>query len=539
MRRHGWDSRKRRGGDSPAPGDAPESSDLPGVDGEELEGSAEGMPDAAIPELRKKEKERKGAGAFWLGGGPGTGSALARAAAGGGFSSPFGLGRLAAALAQRLGVQTALGRLLLGRAGGWLLLGGILGGGIFAGIFAGILARGRPQPNVAEAQGLSLEGPRASIRVNGPRDKSLSYLQNANEGEISFEDKKAPETKDANAAAGAGAGEAAAPPDTLALGSLGEPPATADGISDALGAAGAGNLGQFGKLSDMKGAFGKNGSFGGGGFGAAGNLGNRNLLAKLPPKDANFGKSSSFAKGRPRMQAKGMNRIAGRATKAMGQLRMSRFMSGNAQTQGKEEGASQFASNAFEQSKTLGGDPPAFIGPSNGAPEVVVPPGSGAPDVTNLPTPPPVGPPVNATPYQPNLDAINGMGDMAGQMKMMSIMMIIAGLALIFAGSKMPVGGWALIIAGIALVGAGIMMAASASDMADQAKAAADKQIAGKNEQVEQAKIAADRAKAKAENKPYTPPDLSNKTKRNEDVKTAVEKERNATYQFDDNGQQH
>lgn len=536
MRRHGWDAKRRRGDGSGASEDDFEAVPVLPSPGDSDPGVASvadpAPPDAEIPELRKKEKERKGAGVFWTGGAPGSGSLLARAATGGGFSSPLGLGRLAAAMARRVGAQTAFGRLLLGRAGGWLLLGGILSGGVVAGIFAGVLAR-RPSQPLAAAPSLALEGPKTNIVVNGPRDRSLSYLQNANEGELSFEEKKAQASKETEASDGAVEAEATA--DTLPLGALGEPPVNADAIADAVGAAARTDMAQFGKLSDMRGAFGKNGSFGGGGFGAPGGLGNRDLLAKLPPKDARFGKSSTFGKGRPKMQAKNMMRIGGRASKAMGQLKMSRFMSGKALTQGKEEASSQFASNAFEQSKTQGGELPAFIGPTNGAPQVVIPPGSGAPDVTSLPTPPPVGPPVNATPYQGNLDALKGMGDMAGQMKMMSIMMIIAGLALIVAGYGMGLPwGIALVVAGIALIASGFMMAASAANMAAQAKKMADSIVAQQYEQTEQAKIAADTAKAKAENKPYTPPNLSEKTKRNDDVKKAVEGERNATYEFDD-----
>ncbi|MBI4345278.1 MAG: hypothetical protein HY553_00375 [Elusimicrobia bacterium] len=531
MRRHGWESRRRRPeGGSPAPV-ADETPQAPAVgEASAPEGSAS---DVEIPELRKKEEEKKGAGAFWLSGGPGQGSLLARAATGGGYvhATPFGLGRLAAGLAQRLGAQSAIGRLLLGRMGGWLLLGGILGGGIMAGLFAAAFAK--PRPKLAAAPQFSLEAPKTGVVVAGPRDRSLSYLQNANQGELNFEDAR--QKPASGAAETEGAAEAETPPEAATLGSVGEPPALPEGVADAVGAAAGSGAEQFAKLADLKGlgkSAGFGGSFGGANSAARGLPGNA-----LPPKDGRFGKSAAFAKGRPKIGAtNNMRRIAGRAQRAMGQLKMSRFMSGTAALQSNDASASQYATNAFEQGKTQGGENPAFIGPSNGAPQVVVPPGAGAPDVTSLPTPPEVGPEINATPYQPNLDAAMGMGDMAGMMKMMSILMIIAGIAMIIAGYNM---GWtpagiALVIAGIAMLAAGMMMAASAMNMAAQAEQMAKSNIDSKYDQKDQAKIASDRAKAKAQNQSYTPPDMSQKTKNNAELRQNIKDTRDADYQFDD-----
>ncbi|MBI5200822.1 MAG: hypothetical protein HY925_04465, partial [Elusimicrobia bacterium] len=335
-----------------------------------------------------------------------------------------------------------------------------------------------------------------------------------------------------------GAADAQSGPESNPLAGIGEPGQLPDGVADAVGAAGAADLAQFGKLSDLKSAFGRNSAFGGGGMGAQGNFSPRNMSAKLPPKER-FGKGASLASARGALQAKNLMRIAGRTNKAMGQLKMSNYLSGRANN-AREEAAAQYSADAFEQTKTQGGEMPALLGPTAGVPPVVIPQGPGAPDPTVDPPPaPPVGPIVNATPYQPNLDALKAMGDMAGQMKMMSIMMIIAGIALIIAGTQTAGwGGWALIIAGLALVASGVMMAASAANMAAQAKQMANSIVNQQYGQKDQAQIAADTAEAKSQNRPYTPPDLSNKTNRNEGVKTAVDEEKNATYQFDD-GSQH
>jgi hypothetical protein len=112
-------------------------------------------------------------------------------------------------------------------------------------------------------------------------------------------------------------------------------------------------------------------------------------------------------------------------------------------------------------------------------------------------------------------------------MKIMSLLLIAAGIAMCC------MGGW-WIAAGIALIAAGVMLNSMAQNMAAQAKALANSVINSQYEQTEQAKIAADSAQAKANNQSYTPPDLSNKTKNNDELHENIEEERNATYTFDD-----
>lgn len=517
MRRHGWRQRK---GDAPdaqpgpeaAPLEAPSLAEAPGL------AAQAPVPDAEIPELRKKEEEKRRGGVFWRGGSPGAGSNLLRAPGGTVFTSPFGLGRIAANLAQRLGgASTAIGRLLLSRAGGWLVLSGIVGGGVAGGILAGLLFRQPQARETAAAPSLSLEDPRSGILVTGPRDKSLSYVQNANQGELNFDEGKpsvpAPGTDaEAGAEGGDGAPDKEAVADAAGIGEVDEA-AQADALAAAAGA------GQFGRLSDMRGALSSSGRLGGGNFGA-GNFKNP-LMAKLPDRG---GKLTAPVKGRRAMKANDLRRLQGRANRAMGQLKLSRFMSGQAKNLPREEAASQYATAAFDQTKPIGGEMPGTIG-TMGAPEVVVPPGTGAPDPTYNPPAPSIPPTRNVTPYQSQLDAARNMGNSAGMLRMMGIMMIIAGIALLW-------GPWWVKLIGIALIAAGMMMLSQAQNMAKQAKAVAD-QIKAMQDQTDQAKIATDAAQAKADGRSYTPPDLSDKTKRNEGVEKAVDEQRNATYEFD------
>lgn len=476
-----------------------------------------------IPELRKKEEEKKRGGLFWRGGSPGPGANLLRAPGGAGgvvHSAPFGLGRIAANLAARLGgSSSAIGRLLLSRAGGWLVFSGMIASGVAFGIFAGLMFRAPAARETAAAPSLNLEGPRSGILVNGPKGKSLDYLQNANEGEISFDDGKASAPKPGDSAEATREGEAAPLAEPVAdAAKIGE----VDGVAQAEALAAAVGSGNFGKLSDFRGAANGN-RFGGSSFGAMGNF-KTPLGAKLPAAEGR-GKVGAMTKGRKAMSAKDLGRVQGRAARAMGQLKLARFMSSQAKGVRPEEASSQFATNAFDQSKSIGGEMPGSIG-GLGAPEVVVPPGTGAPS-PDVPVNAPAIPPArDITPYQPQLDAAKGMGNTAGMLRMMGMALIVAGMIIIATAPPW----WKLV--GVAMVAAGVMMLSMAQNMAKQAKQIAD-QIKNAQDQTDQAKIAADAAQAKADGKDYTPPDLSDKTKRNEGVKQAVEETRNADYHFD------
>ncbi|MBI4345279.1 MAG: hypothetical protein HY553_00380, partial [Elusimicrobia bacterium] len=246
------------------------------------------------------------------------------------------------------------------------------------------------------------------------------------------------------------------------------------------------------------------------------------------------------------------------SNRTMGQLKFANARSGDGATAARENASKQFATEAFDQMKTTGGQLAGGPGAIDGAPGVVVPPGSGAPDENSFPKPPPVGPAKDVTPYQPQLDAAKGLGDAAGMLRIMGVMFMLAGAALMFAGWQMkttadampdmvpgPVppamipnpakppaqmAAYAIIAAGVAMVGAGIMALAMAQNMATQAEKMGD-QIKNQYGQEKQGQIATDTAKAKADGKPYTPPDMTDQTKPNQDVKEAVEETSTATFQ--------
>ncbi|MBI4349674.1 MAG: hypothetical protein HY553_22755, partial [Elusimicrobia bacterium] len=183
--------------------------------------------EARIPELQKREeKERKGAGAYWTSGSPGGGGLLARAAAGPGWS-PLGFGRLATALGQRVGAGSLAGRVLLSRAGGWLLLGGVLGIGGFVGIAAGLRLAG-PRFVEAVARRFDITLPSGLI---GPesRTDSLTAVADANRGALG-----SPRTQ-AAPADGPAEDVADAPASLPAPAMPGEAPISAEGAADAGG----------------------------------------------------------------------------------------------------------------------------------------------------------------------------------------------------------------------------------------------------------------------------------------------------------------
>lgn len=480
-----------------------------------------------IPELRKREeRERRGGGLFWTSASPQAGLSLLRAPPGS-PSGPFGLGRWAASLAGRLGAGSVLGRLLASRAGGWLLLSWLLGvGGVIGG--AAGLQLARLNRAVPRETLVALAPPSPEVVRRGPRDRSLAYVREANQGELVFGGRDAPglelDAKPADLSSTDPPGEASA-----------EPSADANPVPENAGAPEAQAIARSGALGDMRDAM-ANGAVRyslsapfGAGAGAAAGAG-RVPGAALPLADRERGGLAAPRRGRRAARADGLRSTAGRASRAMGQLKLAQFMSRQAPGRPHEEAASQVATNAFEQSKTQGGELPV-IGAGPGFPAgVVVPPGTGAPDITKPdlgepPEPPPVGPPANVTPYQKALDAARNMAKAAGKLRMMGILMMVAGAALVASG------WWPTVIVGLAMIAMGIMMLAAAQNLAGQAKAIA-KGIAAFQDQVEQAQIAADFAKAKADGRAYTPPDLSDKTKRNDGVRQAVDEERNAGYTF-------
>ena len=530
MRRHGWESRRQKGeeetaeqgGQAAAPGRVP--STLQPSTQNQFPVAAD-VPQAEIPELQKKEKDKKGGGFSWETASPTGGGALARAATGPGWTSPLGLGRLAASIAQRLGAQSFLGTLLLSKAGGWLLLGSIVGGGIGLGVAAGLSLR-PPAPRMAASGSPNLEGPSSTIVLNGPKDKSLGYVARANQGEIVFEDKNpmAPKAESAESP------EPKAPEPAAGMAmQQQQQQATADAPASGLANDSANQLStKLGQLAQQTG-----GSFGGGGGLPAMKALNGGFQLKqpsaLPSLDKNHQKLTGFKKTAARMSASNMSGAQGHASKAMGQLKMAKYLSSSAAGMSGSEGQKQYASNAFDQQNTQGGELAAPIA-NDGVPQVVVPPGSGAPDTTSVtPAAPDVGPTQDAIPnYQGAQDMAKALAQMAGMLRMIGIIMMVAGAALVAAGlSSTPVGWW-LVAAGVALIAVGVMMMAAAQNMAKQAGQIG--QQAADQGQTQQGDINKKAADAKANGTDYTPPDMTKKLGDNAELHQKVSDERNATY---------
>ena len=92
--------------------------------------------------------------------------------------------------------------------------------------------------------------------------------------------------------------------------------------------------------------------------------------------------------------------------------------------------------------------------------------------------------------------------------------------------------GALLVIAGLALCAVGMMMLAAAKNLGNQASQMGKQQQDAYGQQ-QQGQITSDNAQAKANGTSYTPPDLTDKTKNNEELHQKVEGERNATYELD------
>ena len=499
------------------------------------------MPQPDIPTLRQKEKERKGVGVYWQTGCPGGGGALARVAA----SEPaltecFGLGRIAAKLAAVFGGRaTLLGQLLLSKAGAWLVLAGVVAGGTAAGALVGFAVAPSARPVAAAFTRPSLSGPSSTIALAAPRDKSLDYVARANQGEILFEDRNflAPKDEGTGAGAGRGAGSGS--------GAAEAPPVPgADATVDALGAFPAGGAAEAAQLSTKLNGL---GNASGNNFASGARLADLKPLnggfqlkqpSALPALDKNHQKLTGFRKTPARMSATNMSGTQGHANRAMGQLKMARTLSFAAAGMPSSEGQRQYATNAFEQQATQGGQLAAPVA-NDGVPQVVVPPGSGAPNTMDTTQPaepaiPDVPTAVDATPdYTQQKDMAKALAALAAMLRMIGMIMLAIGAVLMAVGMSLmhpptTMIGIALLAAGAALLAMGMMMLSAAKNAADQASKIGQ-QMQDEGQQT-QGQIAKDDAQAKANGQSYTPPDMTKKLGDNAELHQRIDTERNATY---------
>ncbi|MBI5244972.1 MAG: hypothetical protein HY922_15005 [Elusimicrobia bacterium] len=499
----------------------------------------------AIPSLKRKEEEKKGGGGWLSGSTPGASGIAVRAAhVGAGAARGAGIlgsRAIAAALSKALGGPgTLFGALFASKFGSSVALAALFSWAGLMSLAAFSMLGGENAPAAVRSM-LSLGMGESGILIDKPKDGALDLLAKANEGELAwdqsqqkdFQQEAAKEEPKADAAkepekAPEGLADPASP-DVNAL-----PGGLADGFSQKLsksfGGGGAGALALGGPEKGLK--------SGTGGFNLKTGFG---TVQRNGPK----GKMAAFGRSRSALSAKKISTLRGRSSRAMGQLKLARTMSNAGAASTPDTQARQYSADAFDQRASVGAQM-AEVEPGG----VVVPPsapgGAGTPPVDDsVPDAPPVNTPENATPYQPNLDAAKGMGQMAGMLKLMSMMLLAIGAVLIGIGIKLmgnPLTSFigAVILAmGLALVAMGMMMLMAAGQMADAAKGMGD-QISDQYGQEDQGQIVnecSDQAladgTAPANCRPATQPV---KQHPNPSLKQDIENERNATYELGDGG---
>lgn len=391
-----------------------------------------------IPELKKKD-DRKGLGFLWPG------------------------ARLASGAARWAGgSSTWLGSLLLSPTGAWVATSAMAA--VFTvGLAGGIWFMGHSFATgpISSSSPVALSGVNPSgIRIYRPQDASIQDLNQANKGNVRFGYQSSPflnkGIKSEDAPKSATDSAKPANQDANAL---------ADSLKAKLGLDA--NRDQF--ISKLTGS----------GVGSWNNL-SKEIIGGSDNSfrlKSNFNRADSFSKlsalnlKQTSVTSTQLSRSKAISSRAMGQLKFGAGMSASGANSRTQEASQTYASDAFDQQATKGGQIASIggmgintggTGMGNG---VVNPIGTGAPNTTPNP-----GAGSNVTPWQNNLNTAQGLSSQSGMMKILSMAMIAAGIALIIKGSLMGwLGGWPLIIAGVALVGTGTMMLMQSLSMANQA----------------------------------------------------------------------
>lgn len=513
-----------------------------------------------IPVLKKKEKERRGAGAAGYagtgGGSPGLGFNIGAGGARVGSSlvaqpGLLGSGKIAAMLANVFGgPSTFVGGLFAGKLGAPLVLGGMLAwGGVMAA--AGLKMMGidlsgtrSTAESVAFAPG-AVDG--SGIVIDKPKDRSLGYVANANQGEVLWDKEHPMAPKKA-----AGEDDTVDSPDAIEEEAPQfETPDVSALMEENAKKAGLDRESFVKKLSQSTGG-GANGarlSNGTAGFTLA-----KSLQQKKPLTPAGIGKGSANAMKRAndKLNVRKMSTARGQSNRAMGQLKLARNMSASGAAASPDQTARQYSADAFDQTHTIGGELDG-VGAGSG---IVVPPGNGAPGggvgstPSDLAPPPSAGPGENVTPYQGNVDRARMNDNMAGQNTQMGMIMLIIGAILIGIGVAllfwpMTAVGLALIAAGAALLMMGMMMMQQGQEQGKAAKEEAD-QIEQEYGQEEQAGViddcadqaVADGTRASSCAPTQTTQDFNQQINQHTpSVQEAVKNEQDATYELEGEGE--
>jgi hypothetical protein len=436
-------------------------------------------PEGEIPILKKKEKERRGAGVPGYVSSSGSGGGFSGAMGAGGVrvgsslvAQPgfLGSGRIAAAVSRFMGGKTStLGSLFASKAGAPIVLAGMLTWGGLMGAAALKVAGGKFAGTGSSSATSSafLGTPGSGMIIDKPKDRSLGYLAQANEGEILWdkENPNAPKPEEQDAPAPAPEPEAVPQPEIPTF----EMP-DVSALEQKL------DRDKFVKkmTNDVSSLHGGGGlKQGTAGFNVKKTLGGTSFKGRKMTNSS----AKRMARVKNKLRSRSMSTRRGNSSRAIGQLKLSRNMSATGAQTAKDTGARQYSTDAFTQGRAIGGDLASID--SGG---VVVPPGGGAGLTTGTsdPTPPAVGPSSNATPYQSNVDAAKQMGNNSAMMKMLGMMMIAMGVGLIASGTVLksnhttfPIGV-ALVAAGMGMVAMGVMMLQQSASMAGMAKDQAD-----------------------------------------------------------------
>jgi hypothetical protein len=431
-----------------------------------------GAPEAMIPDLKKKEKERKKAGAAWSGargaasefsgatggsGVGGAGGAIARAAA----SAAAEAGMAGAEGLEGEGLMAAISRFFSGASSFFSgLMATALGRAAVAaavmlmvaaaGLIGYALLKGNPNQGLGNPD---LGGISDSMRVRAGGDDRLGVASN---GEIRFD----PQSAAKPAVAAPTEPPKAADKDKAAADKTADANAQKPVPSGLL----AHNLSGAQLSSSLGGNFGSKNIFSGNGnapkFGGAGTGG-------LPPINGRKGNLTAMKASNLHATPSATNINKGSASRALGQLKLTKGLSNQGADATTAEGAAQASQDAFDQQQTTGG---GLNTPGAPGGDSVVPPGSGAPPDTSMGGTP-ADPTGGATDpgLQGALAQISALANQAMQDMQMGEMEVLIGGILLGIGIALEWNVWTSAI-GYILAAAGLAMIAMGMSNINKAK---------------------------------------------------------------------
>ncbi|MFA5138715.1 MAG: hypothetical protein WC728_05720 [Elusimicrobiota bacterium] len=429
---------------------------------------------------REERRERKGAGVpLYAGSGSSGVLGLGRGAAVIGARSWWtllGPTRLAALLSAAFGGEgSLLGSFFASRLGAALVAAGMLAGVCTLAWLGVRLAEGWRQtpPSQENSMTAFLPAPTNGLLIDKPKNRSLDYLISANKGEIDWDRSEGK------------AREEAAPVDPSMKVKDVDEGKPADGQTEVKSPDWETLLAQAQKNSGMdKDAFFKKFTqstlWANGGGGVQGE--------KLRDGLAGFTKTQTFSNlgltktvkplSNRLLSSRGVRSVStrnARSSRAMGQLKFAKRLSNQASNSYDDTKTKQYATDAFDQGKTISSDGTVSIGDEG----ITTPLGEGASGVTeseDTDDVPSTGDGTNSTPYQSSVDQAKSDTGSAASLKMLGTMLIVMGVALAAVGMALMSNpftvaiGAAILAIGVALVAAGVACLMMGQQKANDAK---------------------------------------------------------------------